>query len=251
MQESTIRRDHTEGLVRLLCLPFAGGGASFFKAWQRIKSSSVDVVGIQLPGRENLIRHPAVTTVDGAVAAVLPAVMTELARPGPVCLFGHSSGAVVAFELGRRLGELAPGRVDRLFVSGSAAPWAGRPGRATGLPDDEFIAAVQDFAGATHPALAEPRLRALLLPPLRADVQMHENYKVPNPTTVDVSITAIRGAGDVLISAAATKDWERATTASFDYIELPGEHMYLNERSKDLLSLVALFARGMPDARHA
>jgi surfactin synthase thioesterase subunit len=251
MQESTIRRGRAEGLVRLLCLPFAGGGASFFKAWRRIEPSSVDVVGIQLPGRENLIRQAAATTVHDAVAAVLPTVMTELAEPGPICLFGHSSGAVVAFELGRRLGELAPGRLDRLFVSGSAAPWAGRPGRATGLPDDEFIAAVQDFAGATHPALAEPRLRALLLPPLRADVQMHENYKTPNPTTVDVPITAIRGADDVLISAPATKDWGRATTAGFDYVELPGGHMYLNEQSTELLDLVASSVRGLPDARHA
>jgi len=224
--------------IRLLCLPYAGGGASFFKAWHRLDASVVDFVGIQLPGRENLIRQPAATTIADAVAAVLPVVEPELDRPGAVCLFGHSSGAIIAFELARRLDVLVPGRVSRLFVSGSAAPWVGRPGRATGLPDDEFIAAVQDFAGEAHPALAEPSLRSVLLPPLRADVQMHEQYRVPPGTAVQVPITAIRGADDTLISLAAAKEWANATLAGFDYVEMPGEHMYLADQRSRLVELV-------------
>jgi surfactin synthase thioesterase subunit len=230
--------------IRLLCLPFAGGGAGFFKVWRRIDASVVDFVGVQLPGRENLIRQPAATTVGEAVSAVLPAIEEQLAIPGPVSLFGHSSGAVVAFEVARRLDVLAPGRVDRLFASGSTAPWVGRPGRASGLPDDEFIAAVQDFAGATHPALAEPRLRGLVLPPLRADVRMHEEYRVPVSTSTDVDITAVRGADDALISVAHAKEWARATRGSFDYVELPGEHMYLTAGPTALIELVASYQNG-------
>jgi surfactin synthase thioesterase subunit len=230
--------------IRLLCLPFAGGGAGFFKAWRRLGDSPlVDYIGIQLPGRENLIRRPPATTVSEAVEAVLPDVQQELAVPGSVCLFGHSSGAVIAFELARRLDELAPGRIDRLFVSGSAAPWAGRPGRATGLPDDEFIAAVQTFAGATHTALAEPRLRGVLLPPLRADVEMHEAYRVAYGTAVGVPITAIRGADDALISNAAVAEWAQATRADFESAELPGGHMYLTDRRIELSALVAASIR--------
>jgi surfactin synthase thioesterase subunit len=227
--------------IRLLCLPFAGGGAGFFKVWRRIDASLVDFVGIQLPGRENLIRQPAATSVADAVDAVLPAIVEQLAIPGPVCLFGHSSGAVVAFEVARRLDVLAPGRVDRLFASGSTAPWVGRPGRATGLPDDQFVAAVQDFAGAAHPALAEPRLRGVLLPPLRADVQMHEEYRVPYGTSVDVDITAVRGAGDALVSIAEAKEWAHATRKSFDYAELPGEHMYLTDGRTHLIDLITSY----------
>ncbi len=237
----------SEQPIRLLCLPFAGGGAGFFRAWRRLDSTVVDFVGIQLPGRENLIRQPQATSVAEAVDAVLPACEEELARPGPVCLFGHSSGAVVAFELARRLDALAPDRVDRLFVSGSAAPWLGRPGRATGLPDDEFVAAVQGFAGATHPALNEPRLRGVVLPPLRADVQMHEEYRPPHGTATDVAVTAIRGADDALIAAPAAMAWADATRGGFDYVELPGEHMYLMDGPAALVKLVASYRNGGHD----
>lgn len=227
--------------IRLLCLPYAGGGASFFKAWQRVDRSVVDIIGIQLPGRENLIRRPHATTMAEAVDAVLPTCQEQLAQPGPVCLFGHSSGAVIAFEIARRLDVLAPGRVSRLLVSGSAAPWLGRPGSATGLPDDEFVAAVQGFAGATHAALAEPRLRSLVLPPLRADVRIHEEYRVPVGIATDIPITAIRGDQDALISEAATKEWANATRTDFDYVELPGEHMYLTEARAALIELVSSY----------
>jgi surfactin synthase thioesterase subunit len=227
--------------VRLLCLPYAGGGAGFFRGWRRIDASVVDFVGIQLPGRENLIRQPHATSIAEAVEAALPQCQEELARPGTVCLFGHSSGAVLAFEIARRLDELAPGRITRVIVSGSAAPWLGRPGRATGLPDDEFVAAVQAFAGATHQALAEPRLRRVVLPPLRADVRMHEEYVVPFGTATDAPITAVRGAGDVLISESATREWVNATRGDFEYVELPGEHMYLVEGRTALIDLVASY----------
>ncbi|MFI1996712.1 amino acid adenylation domain-containing protein [Actinoplanes sp. NPDC020271] len=227
--------------IRVLCLPYAGGGASFFKAWRRSERSAVDFIGVQLPGRENLVRLPLARSVAEAVDAVLPWCEEQLALPGPVCLFGHSSGAVLAFELARRIDVLAPGRVSRLFVSGSAAPWLGRPGKVTGLPDEEFVTAVQSNAGAAHPALAEPRLRSLVLPPLRADVQMHEEYEAPFGTTTEVPITAIRGAQDALISGTAAKEWAHATRADFDYVEVPGEHMYVMGARNTLIDLVSSY----------
>jgi surfactin synthase thioesterase subunit len=224
--------------TRLLCLPFAGAGAGFFHGWRRTVPSTVRVVGLQLPGRESRLREDPVVRVEDAVEAVMPAVSAELARPGRIGLFGHSMGAVLAFELARRVEATAPGRLSRLFVSGSPVPWASRHEFATGLPDDEFIARVQRFAGYQHVGLAEPALRELLLPVLRADVRLHESYRPADRRPVRTPITAIRGTDDELVSAEQAAGWSAATAGGFDLLEIPGRHMYLTERPAELLAAI-------------
>ncbi|WP_431973618.1 thioesterase II family protein [Micromonospora haikouensis] len=228
---------------RLLCFPFAGGGAGFFNAWRRLGSPHVDVIGVQLPGREARLREKPATNVADAVLAVLPAVQAEAARPGRLAVFGHSSGAILAFEVARRLDEIEPGRLAHLFVSGAAAPWRPRPGRATGLPDDEFVEAVQGLAGFSHDALSEPKLRGLLLPALRADIQLHEDYRTPVGTSVAVPVTAMRGEDDALVAADEAAEWSKATTSGFHLAELPGGHMYLTEQREAVLALVGAALR--------
>jgi surfactin synthase thioesterase subunit len=233
-----------DGRPRLLCFPFAGGGAGFFNAWRQLGSPHVDVIGINLPGRESRLREAPVTNVADAVAAVLPAVQAETAKPGPLAIFGHSSGAILAFEVARRLDAMEPGRLAHLFVSGAPAPWRPRPGRATGLPDDEFIEAVQAIAGFTHRALSEPKLRGILLPALRADIQMQEDYRTPVGTSVAVPMTVLRGEDDALVAADEAAEWSKAARSRFDFAELPGGHMYLTDQREGILALVGDTLRG-------
>ncbi|MGW2126625.1 thioesterase II family protein, partial [Streptomyces sp. NPDC001758] len=53
----------------------------------------------------------------------------------PLTLFGHSMGALVAFEVARRI-ERAGGRVDHLFVSGRRGPATDRPEPSHPLDDE-------------------------------------------------------------------------------------------------------------------
>lgn len=226
--------------LAMVCLPFAGGGAGFYRAWRNLPPGSPDLVALQLPGREELFLDPphrdaaaAARQLGGQAAAALRGY------PGYV-LFGHSLGAVLAFECARVLtseyADLPAPR--RLFVSGSPGPWAGRTDRATGLPDEEFVARVEQFAGYRHDALDEPELREILLPLLRADVEMHEGYAPRDRTPLDIPITALRGEKDALVGEDEAKQWREATTAGFDYVELPGEHMYLVDSPAPLLEAV-------------
>jgi surfactin synthase thioesterase subunit len=129
--------------IRLLCLPFAGAGASFFRPWRRLGVEGVDVVPVQLPGREARIAEPLYTDVHEAADGLLPELLADLPDPaGPLALFGHSLGAVLAYELARRL-VTAGVAVDRLFVSGSPGPGAEREQRASDLDEESFIAQVE------------------------------------------------------------------------------------------------------------
>lgn len=222
----------------LICLPFAGGGASFFRSWQPRAPRGIRVLPVQLPGREERFAEPPLSDVALAVDEAQAQVSAELPGRARVALFGHSLGAVLAYELAHRLSGAVGTHVVGLFVSGSPEPWSGRRDRAGGLPDEEFVARVQSFAGYSHAALEDPEMRELLLPLLRSDVEMHENYRPTSDIPLDVAVTAIRGRDDGLVSAAQTTEWSRTTTVRFESAELNGGHMYLADDADQLLKLI-------------
>ena len=226
-------------MTTLVCLPYAGAGASFFQPWQAIAGDTLRVVALQLPGRERLIdldpHHDVHLAVDD-LHARLPELLGEERR---IALFGHSLGAVLAYELAHRLAADPDLALVRLFASGSPEPAAGREQRATGLTDDAFLARVSEFAGYTHEALEDPEMREMILPTLRADVEMHENYVPSTHLPLPVPVTVIRGEDDELVSYEDAAGWSKATTGEFEHVEVPGGHMYLTEAAPALLRLIS------------
>lgn len=223
----------------MLCLPFAGAGASAFRRAQEFPDDTVRICPLQLPGREERFGEPPFTDAAEAVADLLPAALDLAAGSPAVAVFGHSLGAVLAFELAHQLRRLPRPELVRVFVSGSPGPWTRREPRATGLSDEDFLGQVRGFAGYSHPALEHPELREMLLPTLRADVELHENYLAPPGRLLDVPITSIRGSEDELVSAEQAAQWQAATSAGCRLRELPGNHMYLIDSPVELVRLMA------------
>ncbi|MFG2645261.1 thioesterase II family protein [Streptomyces sp. NPDC048370] len=230
----------------LVCLPFAGAGASFYRPWQRhAEPLGLDVLPLQLPGRERLIDEEPFRDAHAAADALHADLLTALAalpdeaRPRRVALFGHSLGAVLAYELARRLATTPDVRLVRLFASGSPHPAEPRAARATGLDDDAFLARVNEFAGYADEALDDPELRELVLPTLRADVEMHESYVPADDRLLAVPVTTLRGTADTLVRRSEAEAWDRTTDAGHRHVELDGGHMYLTESAPDLLRIVA------------
>ncbi|GLF99157.1 thioesterase II family protein [Streptomyces yaizuensis] len=225
----------------LVCLPFAGSGAGFYRAWQEMAGpqQSVGVIPVQLPGREELFLEAPFTDAIEAAALLAPRIVELTSGVPDFGIFGHSLGAVLSYEIARELLRIGHPGLRHLYVSGSPGPGNGRDARATGLRDDEFIARVQEFAGYRHAAFDDPDLRELLLPSLRADVAMHENYKPSSDEPLDLPVTALRGADDALVTREHARQWSATTSAGFRYIELPGGHMYLSDGPGALLSAIA------------
>ncbi|MEU5050471.1 alpha/beta fold hydrolase [Streptomyces sp. NPDC021096] len=223
----------------LVCLPYAGSGAGFYRPWNALGLEGGQVVPLQLPGREELFLDDPYEDAADAARELAPRVVELVGEQAPVALFGHSLGAVLAFELARELLRLGHPGLRHLFVSGSPGPWSGRTERATGLGDEEFIERVGEFAGYRHEAFDDPDLREILLPLLRADVAMHENYKPASDEPLPIPVTSLRGADDQLVSRAQAEEWQAATSARFAYREVPGGHMYLVDSPKSVLDAVA------------
>ncbi|HVE76616.1 MAG TPA: alpha/beta fold hydrolase, partial [Actinomycetota bacterium] len=161
--------------VRLFGIPYAGGGASIFRPWAELLPAPVQLCPVQLPGREWRIKETPATRMDDLVGALAEAVdpYTDL----PFGLFGHSLGALVAFELARRLESEGKPPVH-LFVSGHRAPQIPTSDRKLHqVPDSLFLMELRRLQGTPEEVLQNPELMRLIAPVLRADFEMAETYE--------------------------------------------------------------------------
>ncbi|GGX44061.1 thioesterase II family protein [Streptomyces fructofermentans] len=227
----------------LLCFPPAGAGAGFFRPWVG-RHPGLRVVPVEIPGREKRFAEPECEDLDSLLRTIVPELLEAVAGAERVAVLGHSFGALLAYETVRALAARAPGTDLTLVASGATRPGVPRAGRITGLPDDEFVAGVQRISGYRHPALDEPELRELLLPPLRADVAMHEGHVFDAAEPLNVPVISVRGADDDVVSAEAADAWRQITTGRFRTAEIDGGHMYLVEAWPALLDLLSAELNG-------
>jgi medium-chain acyl-[acyl-carrier-protein] hydrolase len=158
----------------------------------------------------------------------------------PFVLFGHSTGALVAFELARRLEQ--EGRLPaQLLVSGCGAPQLppGRPGQIHDLPDADFLEQLRALGGMPDAMLANPELRDLFLPILRADFKLTETYRYVPGVPLRCPVTAFTGLEDRFVSRQSAEAWRDQTTGAFALYTLPSDHLFLISDRHLLLQLLA------------
>ncbi|HYH05771.1 MAG TPA: alpha/beta fold hydrolase [Thermoanaerobaculia bacterium] len=221
--------------VRLFCFPFAGGGASVFRGWERDLPPGVDVFAAQYPGHETRLAEapfrelaPLLESLDGAIAPLLDR---------PFAFFGHSMGAVVAFELARKLRRENRAQPKHLFVSARRAPHL-RPWRPSvhDKPDEELVAELRRIA-ATDPAVFEhPELMQLLLPIVRADFRLVETHQHVEEAPLAIPITAFAGKSDAVVRVDELAAWREHTSGAFALHEIEGDHLFVRHERAALLS---------------
>jgi surfactin synthase thioesterase subunit len=212
--------------VTLVCLPHAGGSASFFYPVSAALAGPIDVVAVQYPGRQDRHEEPQVDSVAALAEAVAEQVATLGSRP--VALFGHSMGALVGYETAKLL-ERAGRAPVHLFASGRRAPSTARPEAIHLLDDDGLVAHVQQLDGDTGvaDALADPDVRAMALPALRADYRAVETYPVTSGPPLRCPITVLTGRDDPVVSAAEAAAWDDHTLGGFECLTFPGRHFFV------------------------
>jgi medium-chain acyl-[acyl-carrier-protein] hydrolase len=226
-------RPNPKAEVRLFCFPYAGGGASLYRGWQGALPDWVEVCPVQLPARETRFKEPAFTRLAPLVEAVAQSLRPYLDRP--FAFFGHSMGALLAFELSRRL-QRNHGRGPIGFVvSGCGAPQTRTQSALHALPPVQFREELRRLNGTPAPILDNDELMDLLLPTLRADFSLCETYAYADGPSLTCPITALGGLGDDAVSRQDLDAWREHTTGAFRVRMLPGDHFFLNEHRSLLL----------------
>ncbi|MFG3259816.1 thioesterase II family protein [Streptomyces sp. NPDC048172] len=220
--------------LRLVCFPHAGGSARFFFPWLRALPSSVELAAVQYPGRDDRLDEPMATHMD-QIARPLAA---ELAAWGdvPVVLFGHSMGAVAAFETARALAATAPERLRALFVSAHPAPADTRRGELHQRDDEALLAELNRLSGTDPRLFDDEGLRELLLPAVRGDFRLIERYRYRPGPPLKCPVTALVGSSDEGVPTHLAEGWWQYTTGPFTLRALRGDHFYLVPRREELVA---------------
>jgi surfactin synthase thioesterase subunit len=218
----------------LVCLPHAGGSASFFLPVAHALAPRVEVVAVQYPGRQDRRAEPPIE--DLAVLADRIHAVLAGQPERPLTIFGHSMGALLGFELARRL-EADGVEPVRLFASGRRAPSTQRDEDAH-RSDAAIMAEVRELSGTDSALLADEEMMRAALPSLRADFRAVETYRCEPGATVDCPITALTGDSDPKTTLDEAKAWDRHTTGAFDLRVFSGGHFFLSTRPQEVMQML-------------
>lgn len=207
----------------LLCLTYAGGGTRSYAGWQRLLPSHVDALTLRLPGRETRVGEP----LPDDLCALAEQIAVELrARlPRRFALFGHSVGALTAYELARVLRAAYGIEPGCLFVSGMPAPdHFNAMTEGSGMDSTDLRENVLAEAGPE--AVDDPEFWALIAPVIRSDLALGSDYRYVPAQPLTCPLVAYGATYDSGVDETSLNAWRTHTTGPFESRTLPGDHFY-------------------------
>ncbi len=237
---------NSQAAMRLFCFPYAGGNSLLFRKWRDTLSKNIEVCPVELPGRLSQRHIPPFTRMESLVNAIAISLLPYLEKP--FAFFGHSMGGLVSFELARFLRANYNLQPTHLFISGRRPPQI--PGTAApihSLPLPEFIAQLRRLNGTPTAVLENAELMQILVPILRADFAVLENYTYIDEPPLDCAIAQARTQGFAIFGGLEDKEvsqdelaaWRVQTTNSFQLQMFRGDHFFLHSAQDLLLQSLA------------
>ncbi|MCX4669941.1 alpha/beta fold hydrolase [Streptomyces sp. NBC_01381] len=223
--------------ARLLCLPHAGGSAPFYLPFARSIGPEVEVLAVQYPGRHDRFDEPGVDSIGGLADALLAEALPYGDRP--LAIFGHSMGAMIAFELALRLEEKGAGPLV-VFASGRRAPSRRRADDSpVHLRDEEgLIAELRALNGTDTRVFEDKDLLRMALPAIRNDYKAAETYRyVPGPPLA-APVRGHVGDDDPRATLDEVRSWSEHTDGGFELRTYPGGHFYLSDQMQVVAAAV-------------
>ncbi|PCG81995.1 thioesterase [Streptomyces sp. WZ.A104] len=222
-----IRRFHPapEAPVRLLCLPHAGGSASAYFALSRALAPRVEVLAVQYPGRQDRRDEPLLDSIARLREGLAEALVPWTDRP--IALFGHSMGALLAYETARLLAEDERARLAHLFVSGRGDPAREVEVALDRLDDRAMVSALGDLGGTDPALLADEDVLRMVAPAIRSDYRAVRTYHHEPGPPLPCPVTALVGETDAMAPVDDVEKWAAYTSGPFSMTVFEGGHFYL------------------------
>ncbi|MET9760118.1 alpha/beta fold hydrolase [Streptomyces sp. NPDC006372] len=233
---SPMRQD--QGLTRLFCFPFAGGGPSAFRSWLPYLENEVELLPVHLPGRERRRQEAPIVDADALATAAAEAIAPWVRSP--YAMYGHSMGALLAHRVVRNLladGHPAP---ERVFVAARRAPHLPPDSPLVHeLPRKQLVERLRDMGGTPSELLDDDHFLDTVEPLIRADFRVSELARLmPADDPLPVSVVALGGLSDAHVSRASLREWHRHTSGTFTLHTVTGGHFFHTENAHAVTRLV-------------
>ena len=224
--------------LRLFCFHYAGGGPHIFREWVDKLPASVDVCCVQLPGRGARLHEAPYDDLPALIQALHSALRPYLEKS--FAFFGHSMGSILSFELAHQIRRENGTPPVHIFLSGRPGPQKTIERRhICGLPEADFITELGHFGGTPQELLENFELMKMMMPTLRADFSICENYSYSGQPPLDCPISAFGSLEDPDVSRESLEAWRLETTSSFSVHMFPGNHFYLKTSQRLLLQVLS------------
>lgn len=229
-----------QAALRLFCFPYAGGGAPVFRGWGEAMEG-IEVCAANLPGRGSRFGEAPLTSMTALLEALAAHFPIRDGGPdlSPFAFFGYSMGARIAFELARVLRRQGRALPVQLLLAACPAPQLPQGAPLHTLAEEDFLAELVRRNGIPAAVLQEGELLNLLLPVVRADLELYETAVYEQQPPLPCSITTFGGDDDPVVGRHALAAWSEQTSGSFQQIILPGDHFFLRTAEKQLLNAVS------------
>lgn len=223
--------------ARLICFPYAGGGAGVYQSWQKYLPEQLDLCRCLLPGREMRLSEAPISSLSELIAELEVHILPLLNKP--TVFFGHSMGALIAFELCLALQKKGHALPNALVLSARRPPHLPniRP-NIHHLSDDDFLDAIQKLGGMPDEVIREKELLELVMPVIRADFCMLENYSYSEQSKVDCPIIAIGGIDDIYVPVNDLAKWRHHSRTGFSMQTFSGGHFYIKDQQDGVIGLL-------------
>lgn len=230
-------RDNPDASIRLFCFHHSGGGASLYYPWVDDLSPNIEMIAIQLPGRENRFTEPLCNNLQNIVAILSKDF--AIYKDKPFFMFGHSLGALISFELVKAIHQLYSLIPCHMIISATKAPHLPfRMKYLSQLEDHKLKEELNIYDGIDERILNDTELLDLFLPIIKSDFSIYEKYKFLESKPISCDILALSGEQDQTVTQEEILAWSEYTSGKFEHISFPGKHFYIKDHQKKVLDII-------------
>lgn len=223
--------------LRLYCFAYAGGHAGVFMPWQAALEPHIEVCAVQLPGRGSRMGEAPMTSIPALVDRIAEVIASQDERP--FAFFGHSLGALLAFEIARHRARNGLPAPVHLFVSGCEAPThRGSPKNLHLLSDAQLLDEIKGYNGTPPEVLANEELMELILSVMRVDFALEPGYVYEPGPPLAMPMTVLAGSQDRHGLWKEVGRWTEQTQGHGRVQWFDGDHFFINARQQDVIDCV-------------